>query len=51
MADVASSLPMQMALVDVARLAKVQRPVVSVWRSRSAASTAPFPGAVRHGVR
>ncbi len=43
MAEVASSLPMQMTLVDVARLAKVQRPVVSVWRSRGAASTAPFP--------
>lgn len=43
MAEVASSLPMQMTLVDVARLAKVRRPVVSVWRSRSAASTAPFP--------
>ncbi|PZS40251.1 MAG: hypothetical protein DLM62_03875, partial [Pseudonocardiales bacterium] len=43
MIEVASSLPMQMTLVDVARLAKVQRPVVSVWRGRSAASTAPFP--------
>jgi hypothetical protein len=40
---VAASLPMQMTLVDVARLAKVQRPVVSVWRGRSAASAAPFP--------
>jgi hypothetical protein len=43
MTEVVRSLPMQMTLVDVARLAKVQRPVVSVWRSRSAASTAPFP--------
>lgn len=43
MTEVASSLPMQMTLVDVARLAKVQRPVVSVWRSRSVASLTPFP--------
>ncbi|MGH3793833.1 MAG: hypothetical protein ACRDSP_02980 [Pseudonocardiaceae bacterium] len=43
MTETASSLPMQMTLGDVARLAKVQRPVVSVWRGRSAATAAPFP--------
>ncbi len=43
MTEAASILPMQMTLVDVAHLAKVQRPVVSVWRGRSAASAAPFP--------
>ncbi|MGH4015389.1 MAG: hypothetical protein ACRDSL_15980 [Pseudonocardiaceae bacterium] len=43
MTEVASSVPLQMTLGDVARLAKVQRPVVSVWRTRSAASAAPFP--------
>jgi hypothetical protein len=34
MTEVASSLPMQMMLVDVAHLARVHRPVVSVWRGR-----------------
>ncbi|MGH3768017.1 MAG: hypothetical protein ACRDTX_23195 [Pseudonocardiaceae bacterium] len=46
MTEVASSLPMQMTLVDVARLAKVERPVVSMWRGRRAGSTAPFPAPV-----
>ena len=34
-------------LGDVASLARVRRPVVSVWRSRSRASDAPFPTAHR----
>lgn len=34
-------------LGDVASLARVRRPVVSVWRSRSRASEAPFPDAHR----
>ncbi|MEW1980582.1 hypothetical protein AB0333_06605 [Citricoccus sp. NPDC079358] len=35
-----------LSLSDVARVARVQRPVVSMWRSRSRASTSPFPAAV-----
>ena len=31
------------SLADVARLTRVQRPVVSMWRSRSAATGTPFP--------
>ncbi|WP_152642061.1 hypothetical protein [Microbacterium azadirachtae] len=33
-------------LAGVARLAAVQRPVASMWRSRFAGTTDPFPGAV-----
>lgn len=36
-----------MTLADVAALARVQRPVVSVWRSRSRSSATPFPAAHR----
>lgn len=43
MGQAVSPLPLQMTLVDVARLAKVRRPVVSMWRSRSARSDTPFP--------
>ncbi|TFD61202.1 hypothetical protein E3T43_01010 [Cryobacterium sp. Hh7] len=32
-----------MTMSDIAGLAHVQRPVVSVWRSRSAATNTPFP--------
>jgi hypothetical protein len=32
-----------MTMSDIAELARVQRPVVSVWRSRSATTDAPFP--------
>ncbi|RYG77072.1 hypothetical protein EU513_08985 [Yimella sp. RIT 621] len=35
--------PLRMSLADVARAAKVQRPVVSMWRSRSAGREVPFP--------
>ena len=34
---------LRMTLSDVAALAKVQRPVVSMWRKRSARSAHPFP--------
>ncbi|WP_082049697.1 hypothetical protein [Arthrobacter sp. SPG23] len=34
---------LRMTLSDVAALAQVQRPVVSMWRRRSAASARPFP--------
>lgn len=37
---------LRITLPDVARLAKVQRPVVSMWRSRSAETDTPFPAAV-----
>lgn len=40
-----------MTMSDIASLARVQRPVVSMWRSRSAQSDAPFPSPVsqQHG--
>lgn len=34
---------LRMTLTDVAALAQVQRPVVSMWRKRSAGSAHPFP--------
>jgi hypothetical protein len=34
---------LRMSLSDVAALAQVQRPVVSMWRKRSAGSAQPFP--------
>lgn len=34
---------LQMSLSDIARLAQVRRPVVSMWRTRAAASDLPFP--------
>lgn len=37
---------LRMSLADVAALAKVQRPVVSMWRKRSSGSPLPFPMAV-----
>ncbi|GAA1346975.1 hypothetical protein GCM10009611_25820 [Arthrobacter roseus] len=37
---------MQIALADVALLARVQRPVVSMWRQRNAHSTMPFPSPI-----
>ena len=39
-------MPMSAALLglsDIAALARVSRPLVSVWRRRKTASTAPFP--------
>jgi hypothetical protein len=43
MATIAAPPSMLISLADVARLAQVQRPAVSMWRSRSAASDSPFP--------
>lgn len=43
MATIAAPPLMLISLADVARLAQVQRPAVSMWRSRSAASDSPFP--------
>lgn len=37
---------LRMSLSDVAALAQVQRPVVSMWRKRSAGAPHPFPRAV-----
>lgn len=37
---------LHLSLSDVAHLARVQRPVVSMWRSRAAASDLPFPKAL-----
>lgn len=37
---------LRMTLSDVAALAQVQRPVVSMWRKRSTGSAQPFPGPV-----
>ncbi|MFP5316327.1 MAG: hypothetical protein ACLGHS_13255, partial [Actinomycetes bacterium] len=39
------TLEHRITLSDIARLAGVQRPVVSMWRSRSKDSTLPFPPA------
>lgn len=41
-----TTAPLLIDLAGVARLADVQRPVASVWRSRFATSTDPFPSAV-----
>lgn len=38
-----TAAPLHMTLTDVAALARVQRPVVSMWRRRSASSPDPFP--------
>jgi len=40
---VTTDLQLSMSLSDIARLAQVQRPVVSMWRRRSIGSDAPFP--------
>ncbi len=37
---------LRISLPDIARLAQVQRPVVSMWRTRSARSGHPFPAPV-----
>ncbi len=38
--------PLHISLSGIARLAKVQRPVVSMWRTRAVASGTPFPAPV-----
>lgn len=42
----ATAPELRIALADIALLAKVQRPVVSMWRSRSKNTAAPFPSPV-----
>lgn len=42
-----ASTPLLLTLSGVATLAKVERPTVSMWRSRAAASAEPFPEPVR----
>lgn len=39
---------LQITLSDIAALARVQRPVVSMWRKRSQNTDTPFPDAVAH---
>ncbi len=41
-----SSAVLRLGLSDVAQLAHVQRPVVSMWRARSAGSARPFPAPI-----
>lgn len=38
--------PLRISLADVALLARVQRPVVSMWRTRAAGTDNPFPDAL-----
>lgn len=42
----ASAAALRLTLSDVASLAKVQRPVVSMWRKRSAGTGIPFPAPI-----
>lgn len=42
----ASMAPLQLGMADIAALAQVQRPVVSMWRRRSEDSAHPFPAPV-----
>jgi len=46
MATIAAPPSLLISLADVARLARVQRPVVSMWRSRAAATDSPFPSPI-----
>ncbi|WP_224026221.1 hypothetical protein [Arthrobacter sp. NicSoilC5] len=39
---------LRMSLSDIAALAQVQRPVVSMWRKRSSSTALPFPAAKGH---
>jgi len=45
-ATIATHPSLLISLADAARLARVQRPVVSMWRSRSAATDSPFPSPI-----
>lgn len=44
----ATGTTLRMSLSDVAALAQVQRPVVSMWRKRSRSTALPFPAAKGH---
>lgn len=46
MAQATASMPLRVGMADIALLAKVQRPVVSMWRKRTVGSTHPFPAPV-----
>lgn len=46
MTPTTSTTAMRLGLTDIAHLAKVQRPVVSMWRTRSAHSHLPFPPSI-----
>lgn len=41
-----SNVELRLTLADVALLTQVQRPVVSMWRTRSRDTATPFPGSV-----
>lgn len=41
-----TAAPLMLSLADIARLADVQRPVASMWRTRSRGTAHPFPPAV-----
>jgi len=45
-ATIATHRSLLISLADVARLSRVQRPVVSMWRSRAAATDSPFPAPI-----
>lgn len=42
----AAAAPLYLSSADIARLTNVQRPVVSMWRTRSASTPTPFPASV-----
>ena len=46
MTSTTSRTALRIGLADIARLTQVQRPVVSMWRSRSAHSDLPFPASI-----
>jgi len=41
-----TAAPLRISLSDIALLARVQRPVVSMWRTRAARTNHPFPDAI-----
>jgi hypothetical protein len=43
MSELVEGIDLGMTMVDIARLARVRRPVVSVWRSRPASTRFPEP--------
>lgn len=46
MTPTTSTTALRIGLADIARLTHVQRPVVSMWRTRSAHSDLPFPASI-----
>lgn len=45
------TVPMLLSLSDIAALARVQRPVASMWRSRKASTDTPVPGSCDLGIK